>query len=496
MFRSDDASILAALNLSHAMIEFDLDGTILDANENFLKTMGYTLAEIVGKHHSLFVEDRERQSPGYKTFWKELGAGTFQARRFKRMAKGGREVWIEASYNPVIGRSGRPYKIVKVATDITDQVKEEATLDGQVAAINRSQAVIHFELDGTITNANKNFLDLLGYSLEEIKGKHHSMFVDAAERGSAGYRQFWERLRAGQFQAGQYKRIGKNGKECWIEASYNPVLDASGNPISVVKFATDLSKRKKENAALASEFEANVKDLVRQVALSAQSMKSTAKSLSTSAAQTSEQSSIASAASEELSASVQEIARQLDDANQIISGAVEVAKDSEGMVGGLVGAADRIGAVSHLITEIAGQTNLLALNATIEAARAGNAGKGFAVVASEVKNLATQTGKATEEITDQVTGIQGSSQKTAMSIREIADVIANVSRISASIASAVSQQSAATREVSSNIVGVAKAADDTGQASVTVLDVSNDLARQAEELEKRVDNFLSTVRRM
>jgi methyl-accepting chemotaxis protein len=493
---SDDALILAAFRRSQAIIEFDLNGNILTANENFLAAMGYTLAEIKGKHHSLFVEDGERQSAEYQNFWNALRAGRFQAKRFKRVGKGGKEVWIEASYNPVFTKSGKPYKVVKIATDITQQVKEEAELEGQVAAINRSQAVIHFELDGTIIHANKNFLDVLGYTLDEIKGKHHSMFVEAAERNSAEYRQFWEKLRAGMFQAAQYKRVGKGGKECWIEASYNPVLDASGKPYRIVKFATDLSTRKLENAALATQFESSVKKLVQEVAESAQNMKSTAATLSSSASQTNEQSAMASVASEELSASVEEIARQIEGANRVISEAVDVANQSESMVGGLVSAADKIGTVTHLITEIAGQTNLLALNATIEAARAGDAGKGFAVVASEVKNLAMQTGKATEEITGQITGIQGSSQKTALSIREIADIIQNVSKISASISSAVVEQSAATREVSSNIGGVSRAAEDTGQASATVLDVSHALARQAQELETRVDDFLVTVRRM
>lgn len=493
---NDDALILAAFRRSQAIIEFDLNGIILTANENFLRAVGYSLAEVKGKHHGMFVDDEERASAGYQQFWATLRTGTFQAKRFKRLGKGGREVWIEASYNPVLTKGGKPYKVVKIATDITQQVKEEAELDGQVAAINRSQAVIHFELDGTITHANKNFLDVVGYSLEEVKGKHHSMFVDAAERSSDAYHQFWERLRNGQFQAAQYRRIGKGGKEVWIEASYNPVLDANGRPYSVVKFATDLSKRKLENAALASQFESNVKGLVRQVALSAQNMKSTAQSLSSSADETNQRSSMASAASEELSASVNEIARQLSSANGVIDDAVNVAKASENMVGGLVNAAEKIGTVTQMITAIAGQTNLLALNATIEAARAGESGKGFAVVASEVKSLAKQTGRATDEISEQITDIQGSSQKTANSIREIADIIANVSKISASISSAVVEQSAATQEVSANIVGVARTAEDTGRASASVLDVSNDLAHQAQELETRVDDFLLTVRRM
>ncbi|MET1028108.1 MAG: PAS domain-containing methyl-accepting chemotaxis protein [Dongiaceae bacterium] len=497
VFSAGDANaVLAALHKSQAVIEFNMDGTIITANENFLKTLGYRLEEIKGKHHSMFVEPGYRDSAEYRRFWERLRAGEFQAERFKRIAKGGREVWIEASYNPVFGRNGKPYKVAKFATDITKQKMIEADMHGQVDAISRSQAVIEFELDGTIITANDSFLSVLGYRLEEIKGKHHSMFVEPGYRDSAEYRRFWERLRAGEFQAAQYRRIGKGGKECWIEASYNPILDANGRPYKVVKFATDLSKRKQQNAELADDFEKNVKALVQQVSVSADQMQGTAQSLAASAEQTNQQSSTVAAATEELSASVTEIARQIAQSTTVISTAVAGARKSEAMVGELVGAADKIGAVTQMINDIASQTNLLALNATIEAARAGEAGKGFAVVASEVKSLATQTSKATEEIEQQIKGIQESSQTTARSIREIADIITRVSEIGISISGAVEEQSAATREVSANINGVTLAAEDTGRSSAAVLSVSQELARQASGLEQRVDRFLTTVREM
>jgi methyl-accepting chemotaxis protein len=496
LFPRDAEAVLTALDRSQAVIEFKPDGTIITANENFLKTLGYTLEEIRGKHHSMFVDPIERDSIAYRQFWDRLRAGDFQAARFKRVGKNGREVWIEASYNPVMGRNGKPYKVVKFATDITQQRTAEADLRGQVNAIGRSQAVIQFQLDGTVIDANENFLNVLGYRLDEIKGRHHSMFVEPAHRDSIDYRQFWERLRAGEYQAGQYRRLGKGGKEVWIEASYNPILDANGRPYKVVKFATDLSQRKDEHAALADDFEKNVKSLVRQVSGSATHMKGTAQSLASSAEQTNQQSSTVSAATEELAASVNEIARQIAEANAVIGSAVNGARKSEQMVAELVGAADKIGAVTQMINDIASQTNLLALNATIEAARAGEAGKGFAVVASEVKSLATQTGKATEEIGQQIKGIQESSQTTALAIREIADLIAKVSEISTSISGAVEEQSAATREVSGSINGVTRAADDTGQSSTAVLNVSQELSRQANDLEHQVEQFLLTVRAM
>ena len=496
LFGDETASRLAALDRSQAIIEFQMDGTIITANANFLNAMGYSLDEVKGKHHSMFVEPAYRDSAEYREFWAKLNRGEFDTGQYKRLGKGGKEIWIEASYNPLIGRNGKPYKVVKYASDISQQRAEYADLVGKVEAIGRSQAVIEFKLDGTIVTANENFLKTLGYTLNEIKGKHHSMFVEPAYRESAEYRQFWEKLGRGEFDAGQYKRIGKGGKEIWIEASYNPVMDQNGRPCKVVKFATDLTKRKEENRALADEFENGVKSMVQTVSSSAGNMEVTAQSLAAAAEQTNQQSSTVSAASEELAASVNEIARQIAESNRIVNTAVDEANKSEQMVSDLVSAAQKISEVSRIITDIAEQTNLLALNATIEAARAGEAGKGFAVVASEVKSLANQTAKATEEIESQIKGIQDSSQTTASIIREIGSIISQVSEISTSISSAVEEQSSATQEVSSNITGVTKAAEETGSSSSSVLQDAQMLSKQAAGLEEKVDEFLARVRAM
>jgi methyl-accepting chemotaxis protein len=492
----DVGAIVAALNRSQAVIEFKLDGTILTANENFLNALGYTLEEIKGRHHSMFVEPAYKDSAEYRDFWAKLNRGEYQAAQYRRFGKGGKEIWIEASYNPILGRNGRPYKVVKFATDISAQKARFADLQGKVEAIGRSQAVIEFELDGTIVTANENFLSVMGYRLEEIKGKHHSMFAEAGYAASNEYREFWAKLNRGEYQAAQYKRIGKGGKEIWIEASYNPILDANGRPCKVVKFATDLTKRKEQNLALARNFETGVKALVQVVSSSAEDMQTTAQSLAAAAEQTTQQSSTVTAASDELAASVGEIARQIAEASKVVGVAVEEARNSEKLVGDLVSAGEKIGNVTQMITDIAGQTNLLALNATIEAARAGEAGKGFAVVASEVKSLANQTAKATEEIEEQIRGIQSASQTTASTIREIGQIIAKISEINTSISGAVEQQSAATREVSVNINGVNQAAGETGRSSTTVLTTARSLTEQAADLEQQVDQFLVSVRAM
>ena len=492
----DTAAVIEALHRSQAVIEFKLDGTIVTANQNFLGAMGYSLEEVKGRHHSMFVDPAYRESSEYREFWAKLNRGEFQAAQFKRFAKGGREVWIEASYNPILDKSGKPYKVVKFATDISKKMAEYADLLGKVDAIGRSQAVIEFELDGTIVTANENFLSVMGYRLDEIKGKHHSMFADAAYKASPEYREFWAKLNRGEFQAGQYKRLGKGGKEIWIEASYNPIMDQNGKVCKVVKFATDLTKRKEQNLALARDFETGVKSLVEVVATQAGNMEKTAQNLAAASEQTTQQSSTVSAATEELAASVNEISRQITEVSSVVDVAVSEARKSEKMVGDLVNAAEKIGNVTQMITDIAGQTNLLALNATIEAARAGEAGKGFAVVASEVKSLANQTAKATEEIADQIRGIQGASQTTASAIREIGQIITKISEINTSISGAVEEQSAATREVSSNIVGVTQAATESSESSTNVLTVAQSLSKQAGDLGQRVDQFLQSVRSM
>jgi methyl-accepting chemotaxis protein len=444
----------------------------------------------------MFVEPQYKDSAEYREFWARLSRGEFQAGQFKRIGNGGKEVWIEASYNPVLDRRGKPFKVIKFASEVSKQKAEYADLLGKVNAIGRSQAVIEFSLDGTIIDANANFLHTLGYTLDEVRGRHHSMFVESAYRDSAEYRAFWQKLGRGEFDAGQYKRLGKGGKEIWIEASYNPIMDLNGRPWKVVKFATDLSKRKEANQELASAFESGVKSLVQKVASSAQHMESTAQSLAAAAEETNQQSGTVSAASEQLAASVTEISRQISESTRIVAVAVSQTQRSEEMVRALVSAAHKIGEVTQIINDIASQTNLLALNATIEAARAGEAGKGFAVVASEVKSLANQTAKATEEIAAQIKGIQDSSQTTATAINQIGQVINQISEISTSISGAVEEQSAATKEVSLNINGVSAAAGETGVSSSTVLNVAQTLTGQAALLETQVDDFLKSVRAM
>jgi methyl-accepting chemotaxis protein len=242
---ADLAGQIAAISKSMAVIEFNLDGTIIAANGNFLNAVGYELSEVQGRHHRMFVEPDYANSVTYRQFWADLNAGKYQSGQFKRLGKGGREIWIEASYNPIFDANGRPFKVVKYATDITAARAASANYEGQIAAISKSMAVIEFNLDGTILSANANFLNAVGYELSEVQGRHHRMFVEPEYAKGEDYRQFWADLNAGKFRSGQYKRLGKGGREIWIEASYNPILDANGRPFKIVKYATDATEAKR-----------------------------------------------------------------------------------------------------------------------------------------------------------------------------------------------------------------------------------------------------------
>ena len=247
---------IEAVGKAQAVIEFNLDGTIITANDNFLNALGYTLVEVQGQHHRMFVEESFRASAEYRQFWESLNRGEYKSGEYKRIGKGGKEVWIQASYNPILDLNGKPFKVVKYATDVTEQKLQSADFQGQIEAVGKAQAVIEFNLDGTIITANDNFLNALGYTLEEVQGQHHRIFVEESFRASAEYRQFWESLNRGEYQSGEYKRIGKGGKEVWIQASYNPILDLNGKPFKVVKYATDVTEQKLQSADFQGQIEA------------------------------------------------------------------------------------------------------------------------------------------------------------------------------------------------------------------------------------------------
>jgi len=241
-------ALVNAIDKSQGTIEFNMDGTVVTSNDNFLNVLGYSLEEVKGKHHRIFCEDSYAKSPAYKEFWEKLNRGEFDSGEYKRIGKNGKEVYIQATYNPIFDENGNPVKVLKIASDVTKQKLLNAEFEGKINAIDKSQGTIEFNMDGTVITSNDNFLNVLGYSLEEVKGKHHRMFCEEDYANSSDYKEFWEKLNQGEFNSGEYKRIGKNGGEVFIQASYNPILDLNGKPMKVLKIASDVTEQKRLEA--------------------------------------------------------------------------------------------------------------------------------------------------------------------------------------------------------------------------------------------------------
>ena len=496
--KSDARTVLGALDRSLAIVAFDPDGTILSANENFCKTMGYDPAEIKGQHHSLFVEPDHVGSPDDKAFWAKLRRGEFEAGEYKRLAKGGREIWIQASYNPVKNAKGVVFKVVKVVTETTLQKLANAELEGKINAISRAQAIIEFTPSGEILTANNNFLNMLGYRLEEIKGRRHSLFVEPVYAQSADYQDFWRKLSGGESVSASFKHIGKGGKEVWIQASYNPIFDMNKKVVKVVQFATDITDLAQIGAGLArlaandleqpiekpflpvfeklrtdfNSAQGNLRATLQQIADGAAALHSGTQEISSASDDLSRRTEQQAASLEETAAALDEItatvkksAEGATHARQVVVAADEDAKKSAVVVRQAVEAMDaiaksarQISQIIGVIDEIAFQTNLLALNAGVEAARAGDAGRGFAVVASEVRALAQRSAEAAKEIkglisasTTQVDHGVKLVAETGRSLERIMTQVAEINDVVGEIAAGAREQATGLEEVNSAI---------------------------------------------
>jgi len=540
----DAAATLTAISKSQAMIEFALDGTILTANENFLGAMGYTLAEIQGQHHRMFVEPTYAQSAEYADFWRRLGRGEFDRAEYKRLGKGGREVWIQASYNPVFDGSGKPYKVVKIAADVTAQKMAAADAQSQLQAIGRAQAVIEFNLDGTIITANENFCAAMGYGLDEIKGRHHRMFVDQAYAQSAEYQAFWDKLRRGEGMAAEYKRYGKGGKEVWIQASYNPIFDLCGKPYKVVKYATDATDAtaRKEavkvlgthlarladgdlTATIVDAFQgdlenvrvayngtvATMKDIVGRLRIASTSLKTATGEILSGSNDLADRTTKQAAAVEQTSAALEQLGNTVGENAQratlastkakLVSGTASEAngamKEANGAMERISASSTKISNIIGLIDDIAFQTNLLALNASVEAARAGDAGKGFAVVAIEVRRLAQSAASASSDIKVLIdtssNEVSTGSRKVAEATQKVTSMLDGIHEngvLIEAITKATNEQSGAIIEVASAV----KQVDEMTQHNAALVEQTNAAIEQTEnqavELDRIVEVFV------
>ena len=543
--RAELEAQVAALHRVQAVIEFALDGTILQANDNFLQAMGYRLEEIQGKHHALFVDPEHARSAEYRDFWARLGRGEYDAGQYRRFGKGQREIWIQASYNPVLDRQGRPYKVVKFATDITAQKLQAADSAGQLAAIGKSQAVIEFSMDGRILSANDNFLATTGYSLEEVRGQHHSLFVEPEHRGSAEYRQFWEKLGRGEYDAGQYRRLGKGGREVWIQASYNPILDLNGKPFKVVKYATDITAQVHENQAMqravaqTREVVAAAKqgDLTRRVAMADKQgpiadlcdgvnslveamaaiigqIKFAADTIAVGATEIAQGNSDLSQRTEQQAASLEETAVSMKGLAETVQRTATNARQASQLAGGAADVAARGGSVVHEVVEtmavinassrrivdiigvidgIAFQTNILALNAAVEAARAGEHGRGFAVVATEIRELSQRSASAAKEIKqlidESVANVGAGTAQVESAGRTMDEIVSNVRRVS----DLMTEISTASQQQSDDIQQMNHAVDLIDQGTQQNAALVEEASAAARSMEEQSAHLLQTV---
>ncbi|MEX6504890.1 methyl-accepting chemotaxis protein [Jiella sp. M17.18] len=541
--RNRSADLASAIDRSLAVIEFTPEGKIITANANFCRCLGYELGEIVGRHHSMFVEPDYAKSPMYRAFWDKLGRGEFDSGSYLRLGKGGSEVFIQATYNPVKTAGGRVYKVVKIASDITAAKREALDNQGKLDAISRVQAVIEFDTSGKILAANENLLKAVGYSLDEIVGRHHSMFCEPDYVRSPEYKAFWERLNRGEFVSGEFSRVGKGGRPIHIQASYNPIFDLNGRIVKIVKFAsevTELAARRKAVQTLGEglkqvaagkvkhritegfppaleQLRSDFNETARTLEDALTKVGETARSVECATSEIRQASQDLAHRTEQQAASVEETTAALTELTQSVRtsssraqevGALvartksdaetsgQVVEKAVAAMGEIEGSSSQIVNIIGVIDEIAFQTNLLALNAGVEAARAGEAGKGFAVVAQEVRELAQRSAGAAKEIkglintsSDKVNSGVALVDETGRVLQKIVAAVQEIDRNVQMIVEASRSQADGLTEIDRAVSSI----DQGTQQNATMVEEStaacHSLAGQVQELNALLERF-------